>query len=59
MVSSQPDPQSMWAQRSEEVFVIDPQRMTLIYRGGLNSPALGEQGIQQGWLGRNYLEEVL
>jgi len=49
----------MWAQRSEEVFVIDPQRMTLIYRGGLNSPALGEQGIQQGWLGRNYLEEVL
>ncbi|MDO8272690.1 MAG: redoxin domain-containing protein [Gammaproteobacteria bacterium] len=47
--------QSLGVQSTGEVFVIDPQRMSLIYRGAIDSRALGEQGA----LGRNYLEEVL
>lgn len=47
--------QSLGVQSSGEVLVIDPLRMSLIYRGAIDSRALGEQSA----LGRNYLEEVL
>lgn len=47
--------QSLGVRSSGEVFVIDPRRMTLIYRGAIDSRALGVQSA----VGRNYLEEVL
>ncbi len=50
---------SLGVQSTGEVFVVDPRRMRLIYRGALDSRALGESAAPQGPLGRNYLEEVL
>ncbi len=47
--------QSLGVRSSGEVLVIDPKRMSLIYRGAIDSRALAEQSA----LGRNYLEEVL
>lgn len=47
--------QSLGVRSSGEVFVIDPKRMSLIYRGAIDNRALGEQSL----IGRNYLEEVL
>lgn len=47
--------QSLGVRSSGEVFVIDPKRMSLLYRGAIDSRALAEQSA----IGRNYLEEVL
>lgn len=55
MDQSQLVSQSLGVQSSGEVLVIDPRRLSLIYRGAIDSSVLDERMS----LGRDYLEEVL
>lgn len=59
MDSSQLVSQSLGAHATGEVFVIDPMRMKLLYRGAIDSRSGDEKEMTSGVLGRNYLDEVL
>lgn len=59
MDSSQLVSRSLEIKAAGEVLVIDPQRMQLLYRGAIDSRVGSGHQLQQGVLGRNYLEEVL
>ncbi|MDP1932712.1 MAG: redoxin domain-containing protein [Gammaproteobacteria bacterium] len=51
--------QSLGVEAAGEVFVIDPRRMTLLYRGAIDSRIGSDGRPQSSANNRNYLEEVL